>query len=297
MDAAGLSALVDVYWDAIKDTLTLIPFLFLTYLAMEALEHGARGWSERVISRAGKAGPFVGSLVGAIPQCGFSAMASALFSARVITLGTLFSVYLSTSDEMLPVFLSQASDVGIQTIVAIIAFKVVVGFLLGYAVDFVLRVLHVKPVHEHIHTLCEQDQCGCGEHHHHSIVLSALKHTAQVSIFIFFVLLLLDLSIAVAGEDALKDFMAQSGIASIFLSAIVGLIPNCAASVAISELYLTHVLSASAMISGLLVGAGVGLLVLFRSNRPMWQNFCIAGVLYLLGVGVGLLVYATGLTF
>lgn len=298
--------LFDAFFDALTDSITLIPFLFLTYLAMEALEHGAQGWSERVIQKAGKAGPALGALVGAVPQCGFSAMASTMFSARVITLGTLFSVYLSTSDEMLPIFLAQPNDISLVSIVSIILFKIAVGFLIGFLIDFVLRCLHKPAPHEHIHDLCEREHCGCQcedgphcghAHHHHSIWLSALKHTAQAILFIFLVSFALDCVVSFVGEEAFKAFINQSSLLSVFVSALVGLIPNCAASVVISELYLEGALSAAAMMAGLLVGAGVGLLVLFRSNRPMKQNFQIVATLYVIGVIVGLIVQATGLVF
>lgn len=295
-----MTAFVDIFLDAaldaIKDTLTLIPFLYLTYLAMEALEHSAAGWSQRVVSSAGKLGPFVGALVGALPQCGFSAMAATLFSARVVTLGTLLAVFLSTSDEMLPVFIANAAPP--TQILAIIGFKVVVGMACGFLIDAVLRKRHAPREAVRIDEMCEHDHCGCGHGTNHaSIWYSALIHTLQVTLFIFLISFALDVLIGMIGTDIVGDFLFAHPQTSVFLSALVGLIPNCAASVVISELYLDGILSAGPMIAGLLVGAGVGLLVLFRSNRPMKQNFAIIAILYGIGCIVGLLVNAIGLVF
>lgn len=315
---------------ALGDTLYLIPFLYLTYLAMEWLEHKTGGKTQEAIRHAGAAGPIVGALLGAVPQCGFSAVSATLYAGRVITLGTLFAVFLSTSDEMLPIFL--AEQVAPTTILSILGAKVVIGMVMGFIVDAVLRLARRDGQNLRIHELCEHDRCGCGgdcatcaenpalayehtddcahgcthEHHAHDhahdhgwrgILLSALKHTAQVMMFIFLITLVLDMALEVMGEDALARIMEANPVASIFASALVGLIPNCAASVVIADLYVEGVLGAGAMLAGLLVSAGVGLLVLVRANRHVRQNLAIVGVLYATGVAWGLAAFALGVTF
>ena len=247
-----LDVLIDSFWD----TLELVPFLFLTYLAMEALEHGAAGKTEKVVREAGKAGPAVGALLGALPQCGFSAMAATLYAGRVVTAGTLVAVILATSDEMLPVFL--AHQEAPARMLAILLIKIVCGMVLGFAVDAVLRLLHrAGDGHAHIHELCERERCECDEceeeepsdapvhehhHHHHEdghhgrlwhIARSALIHTAQVTAFIFLITFLFGLMIEGVGSDALAQILADHPVRAIFLSALVGMIPNCGASVTI----------------------------------------------------------------
>lgn len=316
---------------SVEDTLYLIPFLFVTYLAMEWLEHCTGARTQEAVKRAGAAGPVVGAALGAVPQCGFSAAAATLYAGRVITLGTLFAVFLSTSDEMLPIFL--AEQVAPLTIVKILGAKVIIGMVMGFVVDAVLRIARRDKQRLRIHELCERDHCHCGgdcatcennpelvyehhdcgdacthEHAHHDhthdhdhgwggIAKSALIHTAQVTVFIFVITLVLNGVLEVVGEDALADVLGANSVASVLVSALVGLIPNCAASVVIAQLYLEGVLGAGAMMAGLLVSAGVGLLVLLRANRRLRENFAIIGVLYVTGVAWGLVVSALGIVF
>jgi hypothetical protein len=310
---------LDVLLDAAKDTLYLIPFLFVTYLAMEWLEHKAGDRAEEAVRRAGAAGPVVGALVGIVPQCGFSAAASTLWAGRVITLGTLFAVYLSTSDEMLPIFLAEA--VNPLTIAKILGAKIIIGMVMGFVVDAGLRLARRDKEKLCIHELCEREHCHCNgechaceqnpelaynfehdddhEHHHEhgSILRSAVKHTLQVTVFIFVITLVLNGVIAAVGEDAIGAFLSQNPVLSVLGSAIVGLIPNCAASVVIAQLYVEGSLGAGAMMAGLLVSAGVGLLVLFRANRRPGQNLAILGGLWVMGVAWGLLIAALGIAF
>lgn len=326
---------------ALEDTLYLIPFLYVTYLLMEWLEHKTGQRTQSAIKRAGAAGPVIGALLGVVPQCGFSAVSATLYAGRVITLGTLFAVFLSTSDEMLPIFL--AEQVPLSTIASIMGAKVVVGIVMGFAVDVLMRVARRREDAEarvdgsdagyRIHELCERDGCGCHaecaacqknpelvyqhaddcsvgcSHAHHAhdhshdghgwrgIFLSALKHTAQVIAFIFLITIVLDAVIEVVGEDALGDFLMSNPALSILGSALVGLIPNCAASVVIADLYVEGVLGAPAMFSGLLVSAGVGLLVLVRTNRHWKQNVGIICALYAMGVLWGFIALVFGVTF
>ena len=304
---------------SIEDTLYLIPFLFVTYLAMEWLEHKAGDKAEEAVRRAGAAGPVVGALVGIVPQCGFSAAAATLWAGRVITLGTLFAVFLSTSDEMLPIFL--AEQVAPMTILKIMGVKLMIGMVMGFVVDAAVRLARRDREKLRIHELCERDHCHCNddceaceqqpelaydfehdeEHEHHreggSILRSALKHTVQVMVFIFVITLVLDGALELVGEDALAAFLGSNPVLSVLGSALVGLIPNCAASVVVAQLYVEGALGAGAMMAGLLVSAGVGLLVLFRTNRRLRQNLIVLAGLWATGVFWGLVISAFGIAF
>lgn len=351
-----LDILFDIVFDATKDTLYLIPFLLVVYLLMEWLEHKAGDAPREAVRRAGSAGPLIGAVLGAFPQCGFSAMGATLYAGRVITLGTLFAVFLSTSDELLPMMIAEHAPVG--QILAILIAKVVVGMVMGFAIDAVLRAR--RRLHEPlaIHKICAQDKCECSgecvtcrnnpeltyehdrvlaacectrehahehghgqgdrrlhdcgpdcdhgcecehEHEHQHtgthILRSAVKHTLKVTLFIWVVSLVLCGLFAFVGEDAMSQALSSNPVASVFASALVGLIPNCAASVAIIELYLEGMLGTGAMMSGLLVASGVGLLVLCRTNRDAKQNLLIIAALYVIGVAWGLLFMGLGISF
>lgn len=304
---ATLEFFLNVFLDSALDTLELLPFLFLTYLAMEVLEHSAEGRMQQLVASSGRLGPVVGSLLGALPQCGFSAMASTLFSGRVITVGTLVAVILSTSDELIPVCVAQGVVVG--RLVSIILAKVAIGLVVGLALDVVLRGLHRSgDGHTHIHELCEREHCHCdeddaqgGEHRHAhgrwAIVRSALVHTLQVTVFIFLITLACGLVIEGMGTDALATVLGNHPVRATFLAALVGLIPNCGASVAITELYLDGVLSTGPMLAGLLTSGGLGLLVLFRTNADMRQNLLVTAFVYAVGVIVGLFATSLGIIF
>jgi len=287
----------DVLADAVLDTLYLVPFLFVTYLVMEWLEHRTGDSAQRAIQRAGVAGPAIGALLGVVPQCGFSAAASTLYAGRVITLGTLFAVFLSTSDEMLPIFI--AEQVPADVLFKVLGMKVVIGMVAGFAVDGIMRATNRAHKHQHIHELCEHDHCHCedgeGHEHGHSILSSAVKHTLQVTLFVFLVSVALDAVLAVVGEEALGAFLSANKAFAIIGSGIIGLIPNCAASVAIAQLYIDGVLGTGAMMAGLLSAAGVGMLVLLRTNRRAAENAAIVGVLLAISVVAGLIIDAAGI--
>lgn len=281
---------IDIIIDALTDTLRLVPFLFLTYLAMEAIEHKAKGKTEEWIERAGSTGPFVGALLGAFPQCGFSAAASTLYAGRVISLGTLFAVFLATSDEMLPILIAEQQPV---LIIKILGAKVIIGMVMGFIIDATMRLVKRNEKHVHIHELCEQEHCDCEE----GIVKSAIRHTLHVALFVFLISLVLGGIISWVGEDTLGKFLAAQPVFSVFSSCLVGLIPNCAASVVITELFLKGTISTGAMMGGLLTGAGIGLLVLFRANRPVKQTLLIVVALWVIGVAWGLCFDALGIVF
>lgn len=290
-----LHTLEHIVVHAIKDNLSIIPFLLITYCIMEYMEQLMAEKSEGAVKYSGKMGPLFGGVLGIIPQCGFSAAAASFYSGGVITLGTLLAIFLSTSDEMLPILIS--STVPVATIGKILGMKALIGVLGGFFVDFGLRKIgktHV--VQKRIHDLCEQDHCHC-EEEEGSILKSAFVHTVKVFGFVFIVSVLLNLVLECGGESALEWFADNNSVLAAILTGLVGLVPNCAASIIITQLYLKGLISAGAMMAGLLVGAGVGVLVLFRTNRPMKQNVKIVGLLYAIGVVAGLLIDIIGITF
>ncbi len=263
----------------IEDSLLVILVLFLTYLAMEALEHHTEDKVQLWVQKAGRLGPAIGAVAGVVPQCGFSAAASNLYAGRVISMGTLIAIYLSTSDEMLPVMLS--SQVPAETMLGILLVKVLVGMVAGFLVDLVCRGGHEE--HLHIHEMCEREHCDCGQ----GIFRSALKHTVQVGLFLLLISFGLNLVLELMGEEVLAGLLLDRPIIGPMVAGLVGFIPNCAASVVLTELYLEGLISMGALLAGLLVGAGVGLLVLFRVNRHRMENLKIVGILYLVGFLTG----------
>lgn len=364
-----MDLLLHFFEHALEDTLALVPFLFVTYIALEALEHAAGARANAVVRRAGAAGPVVGALLGVVPQCGFSAMAATLYAGRVVTLGTLVAVFLSTSDEMLPMLVAERVDSGL--LFRVLGLKVLVALITGALADLAIRALRKNArVHaflrrtvlsvrrngveadvvdqmaeggetaEHICRLCEQDHCGCGHDHAHthggehghehgndrghehadehvagcdhghghdhshaggrfgivgSIVMSAVSHTVQVSLFIFLVTFALVLVLETVGEDALAAFLSGNQPLAVFASALVGLVPNCSASVVITQLYLEGVLGFAPLMAGLLTSAGVGYLVLFRTNRHPRENAVVVAGLFLVACVWGLVFAALGL--
>ncbi|HKM33231.1 MAG TPA: putative manganese transporter [Lachnospiraceae bacterium] len=279
----------DVILDTVIDCLKLLPFLFLTYLVMEYLEHKTAGKVQRVIQKGGHLGPLFGGVLGVVPQCGFSAAASNLYAGRVITLGTLIAIYLSTSDEMLPILISEADKVGVGGILKILALKAVIGIIAGFIIDLLIRT---KEDHgNHIHEICEHDHCHCAGS---GIFKSALIHTGQIAGFILLVSFALNVILYFLGGDALKSLLLNKPVIGVLLAGLVGLIPNCAASVVLTQLYVEGAMSFAACMSGLLVGAGIGLLVLFRANRNKKENIMIVVLLYIIGVCAGLLMELLG---
>ncbi len=271
--------MLDALLDALWDTARLLPFLYLTYLAMELLEHR---WKERtgaLLQRAGRLGPLLGGLLGVVPQCGFSAAAAGLYAGRVLSLGTLLSVFLSTSDEMLPLLLSNRTPA--DEIFKILGLKALTGVVTGIFIDALRR----RPVGTGaIRELCAEENCGCGRR---GLFAAALRHTVEIGFFLLLVNAALNLLLAWLGPDALRAALTTRPALSVLLSALVGLIPNCAASVAITTLYLDGLLGFGAMMAGLLAGAGAGLLVLFRVNRDWRENLRLTLLLYVLGAAFG----------
>ncbi len=270
----------DVILDTIIDSLKLVPFLFVAFLIIEFTEHKLNKKSRQKLEKSGKLGPFIGSILGIIPQCGFSVLATNLYATRIITLGTLIAIYLSTSDEMLPILLAHGENIG--TILQILGIKLIVGIIFGIIIDLVTWKKTEK-INYHI---CEQKHCDCK----HGIFLSAFKHTLNTLVFIFVVTFILNAAFHYLGEDYLRNVLSKNNFFTPFIASLIGLIPNCAASVVITELYLNDVISLAPTISGLLTGSGVALLVLFDVNKNIKENIKIIGLLYGIGVFVGLII-------
>ena len=276
--------MIDILLDTIIDVLKLVPFLYITYLIMEYIENKTSEHAKQTIKKSGKWGPLIGGIVGIIPQCGFSASATNLYATRVISLGTLIAVYLSTSDEMLPIFLSEQVEFSI--IMKILGIKLVIAIIAGFIIDLVIRLSNKeKDEEEKIIDLCEHDKCHC---HEEGIFKSSLKHTLNILVYIFIVTLVINIIVEFVGQDNIANFIGNNTILGPVVSSLVGLIPNCAASVIITNLYIQNVINAASLIAGLLTGAGVGLIILFRTNKNVKQNIGIMALIYGIGVFSGI---------
>lgn len=281
--------MVDVILDTLLDTVKLLPFLFLTYLLMEFLEHHSGDRLGRWLGRSGHAGPLIGGMLGVVPQCGFSAAAAGLYAGRVITAGTLLSVWLATSDEMLPILISRGVPVGFT--LRFLGVKLLIGIVAGFAVDGVCRLLRRPAEPVHIEDICEREHCHCEDH----FALSALRHTVKITLFLLVVSFALNTLIHFIGTDAIAGMVLDRPLLGNLLSGVVGLIPNCASSVVLTELYLSGVISVGSMLTGLLVNAGVGVLVLFRNNRPVRDSIRVVAILFGIGLLCGILTDLTPL--
>ena len=287
--------IMDSLIDTVKDTATMFPFLWFTYIVMEWLERKTEDQSVALLSRISRFGHVLGAGIGLIPQCGFSAAAASLYSGGVITAGTLLAVFLSTSDEMLPIFISSA--VPVSAIAKILTAKFVIALISGILVDAASRVIRCGfHADKHIHDLCEREHCGC-EEEEGSILHSATVHAVRITLFIFAISLALSLLVGFAGEQKIASLLSGIPLIATFMTALIGLIPNCAASVLITQMYLGGLLTAGQLMSGLLVGAGVGILVLVRTNRHHRENAAVIGTLFALGIAWGLLIDLAGFTF
>lgn len=278
----------EVFLDAIVDSIKIVPFLFVTYLILEYLENRMEEKNIKTLEKGGKFSVLIGSILGAVPQCGFCIAASNFFAARVISIGTLLAIYLSTSDEMLPILIS--SNVSLVFILKIIFIKVLIGIIFGYMIDFALRKKQKERMN--ISSLCERENCNCLEEE--SIFKSALVHTLNITVFLFLITLLLNVVMNLVGINNLSNFIINKPYIGQFITGLIGLIPNCASSVIITKLYLSNIISFACMLSGLLVSAGGGLIVLFRVNKSLKENIKIVMLLYIIGVFVGLVFQILG---
>lgn len=283
----------DIISDTLIDGIKLLPFLFLTYLVMEYVEHKTSDRAGKMMQKSGKWGPVFGGVLGIIPQCGFSTAASNLYAGGIITFGTLFAVFLSTSDEMLPIFISE--QVPFITIARILAVKAIIGIFAGFLMDWVIRRKKGDETEKlKIDHLCEHQHCHCQEG---NILKSALSHTLQIFLFVILITFLINLMIGGIGEEKLASFISEKMFLGPLLAGLVGLIPNCASSVVLTQLYLEGVLGAGSMLAGLLAGSGVGLLVLYRVNDNLRENMKITLLLYIVGILSGIFIEMAGLVF
>lgn len=274
----------EVILDTLLDTVRLIPFLLVTYLLMEWIEHKTKQKMGRLVKDRGIGGPIVGGLLGIFPQCGFSASAANLYAGRLISVGTLIAIFISTSDEMLPILISE--QVGLGIVVRILLFKVSVAIVAGIIIDLIYKTLKKNSSLNRIHSICEKDHCHCED----GIIRSAIHHTVQITAFILLISFVLNTCIFLIGEETLSGLMLHQPVLGPLLAGLVGLIPNCAASVMLTQLYLEGMLSLGAMLSGLIAGSGIGLLVLFKVNADKKENMTILGMLYAIGAGTGILI-------
>lgn len=265
------------------DSIKLLPFLFIAFLIIELIEHKLSNKSKKVISKSGKYGPILGSLLGLIPQCGFSVVATNLYITRIISLGTLISIYLSTSDEMLIILLSK--NASIKTILPLLLVKFSIGMISGFIIDFILRNKKKK---QETYSICEDEHCGC--EHEENLFKSSLIHTIKTFIFIFLATFLITYIFELFGEEYLSKLLLKDTIISPFITSLIGLIPNCASSVILTELYLSESINFASIISGLLTGSGVAILVLFKSNKNLKENLTILSLIYGIGVISGIII-------
>lgn len=279
--------MLDALLDTVIDSLKLLPFLFITYLLMEFLENKAGEKTTKLIQKSGKFGPIIGGLLGIVPQCGFSAAAASLYAGRVITLGTLIAIFLSTSDEMLPILISESAPV--NTIIEILLIKLIIGMVSGVVIDLFIRKKLATNKEEslHIHNICEDEHCHCEEE---GVLRSSIKHTLHIFAYIFMISLLINITIYFIGEERIAHLMVNIPVIGNVIATLVGFIPNCASSVILTQLYIENVLPLGCLISGLLVNSGIGLLVLFRLNKPQKQNWKIVFILFVIGLLSGVVI-------
>ncbi len=272
----------EILIDTILDSIKLIPFLLLAFLIIELIEHKLNNKTEKIITKSKKIGPIIGSILGVIPQCGFSVMATNLYITRIITLGTLISIYLSTSDEMLIIMLSEKAP--ITLIIKILLIKILFGIIYGIIIDIILNKR--KQDNKTNYELCDEEHCDCN----HSILLSAIKHTLHITLFIFIITLIINTIFSLLGDKYLSKILLTNNILSPLITSMIGLIPNCAASVILTELYLNSTISLGALIGGLLTSSGSSLLVLLKNNKNKKENITIILLLYSLGALSGIIV-------
>ena len=275
--------LVDAVMDTTFDCLKMLPFLFVAFILIEALEHYSSDFTAKALAKVGKAGPVVGAVAGCVPQCGFSVMAANLYAGGIISVGTLLSVFIATSDEAVLIIMSNPER--IREVGVLLAAKVIIAVTAGYIIDIFFRN-QIATVKES-GNLCKD--CGCDEEDA-GIWKPAWHHTIRICIYLFIFTGILNLCIEIFGIEQLSKFLLGNTIFQPVIAAIIGLIPNCAASVILTQLYLNGAISFASVIAGLCTGAGVGLVVLFKMNRNRRENLKIVGVLFLVAVAAGMII-------
>ena len=273
--------MTEIILDTIIDCLKIVPFLFIAFLVMEYLEHNISKKSINITKSSGKYGPIIGSILGVIPQCGFSVAASNLYATKIITKGTLIAIFLSTSDEMIPVLLSE--NIAIKKILLILSIKIIVGIIIGLLVDIIFK--EENNSENTIDKLCEEAHCDCD----HKPILSSIKHTISITGFIFIFSLILNIIVEYYGHTYIEKVLSYNNVIGPLISSLVGLIPNCASSVIISEMYAKGIVNISLLIAGLLTNSGLGILILFKTNKNIKDNLLILSIIYVVGVLVGVL--------
>ncbi|MBR3199024.1 MAG: arsenic efflux protein [Bacilli bacterium] len=267
----------EIIIDTLLDIIKIIPFLLIAFIVIEYTEHKINEKGNKIIKKSGKFGPFFGSLLGAIPQCGFSVMATNLYITRIISLGTLISIYLSTSDEMLLIMMAEKAP--IKTIISVLLIKILIGMICGIIID-----LNIKKKEKN-YEICKHDHCDCENH----FIKSAIKHTIKVALYLLIITFLINIGFHYVGEERIKLIMNHNNLLTPFITSLIGLIPNCGSSVILTELYLNNILTLAQSIAGLLTNSGVALIVLFKTNKDLKENFKIVGMLYVIGTFFGLL--------
>ncbi len=275
--------IIHILEHSLIETIKLLPFLFIAFLIIELIEHKLSKKTQKIISKSGKFGPLLGSLLGLIPQCGFSVLATNLYATRILSLGTLIAIYLSTSDEMLPILISQNAN--IKTIAVILSLKFIIALIAGFTIDFLLRNKQKEKVN---YEICDHEHCGCD--HESSIIKSSIIHVLKTSLYILIATIIINSIFEYGGEKILSKILLKDSLIAPFITAIIGFIPNCASSVIITELYLSGALSLAATIAGLSAGTGVALLILFKDNKNIKENFIILGTTYGIAVTSGIII-------
>lgn len=278
-----MKMLVDAVMDTTFDCLKMLPFLFVAFILIEALEHYSSDFTAKALAKVGKAGPVVGAVAGCVPQCGFSVMAANLYAGGIISVGTLLSVFIATSDEAVLIIMSNPER--IREVGVLLAAKVIIAVTAGYIIDIFFRN-QIATVKES-GNLCKD--CGCDEEDA-GIWKPAWHHTIRIFIYLFIFTGILNLCIEIFGIEQLSKFLLGNTIFQPVIAAIIGLIPNCAASVILTQLYLNGAISFASVIAGLCTGAGVGLVVLFKMDRNRRENLKIVGVLFLVAVAAGMII-------
>lgn len=282
--------MIDVVIDTLIDSVKLLPFLFVTYIIMEYLEHKTSNKVKSAIQKSGKFGPLIGGLLGTIPQCGFSVAATNLYATRIINIGTLLAVYLATSDEMIPIMISEG--IPIITIIKILGIKLIIAVIVGFLIDLIIQT-RKNTEEEKIVDLCEKEHCDCEL----GILKSALKHTVNIFVFIVIIIFIINMIVYFIGEENIANFLQANPVLAPVLASLIGLLPNCASSVILTQLYVQNVIPVSTMIAGLLVGAGVGLAVLFKMNKKLKENIEIVVLLVVIGTLSGIILQMLGINF
>jgi len=278
----------DIIKDTLLDSLKILPFLFLAFLIIEVIEHKLTAKNKKVIERSGRMGPLFGSALGIIPQCGFSVLATNLYVTRLISLGTLIAIYLSTSDEMLPILISKKAP--FHVICSILLIKFVIGVICGFVIDYLYNLKNKtqkKKSKNAIYQICHDDHCHCERE---NLFWSSLKHTLKTLLFLTVVSFIINIVMEYLGNDFISNIFMKNSFISPFISSLIGLIPNCAASIVMTELYLDGVISFASVVSGLLTGSGVAILVLFKTNKNIKENLLIVGLIYFIGAFSGIII-------